>query len=582
MYKLNNSFIGLQLYNLTRKYQLFVLFGVVVGVLVLSNITFSYVADWLDLVPELKARVDISKLSEDAKNAVEKDIKDEEIQSITQEAAPEIWLSLLGLVLGTLIIVISIASQSTPKLIDLYIQDRTSILFVWFLVVGQIHILYLRYFAHYAYGNREMYHFIKKSVFLNTYILLPLALAMSIPYVLYILRYTKTRNVIEKIYQGNLERIALIQLHSKLGSFSNSKLVQLFQYEMFEALNQLDDLLTYVTFKEPKGDILHKISLSIQTYISSKKNFAEEFFKISPKIRGDISFKTMTNQFEEMERTRTFYEQKGFRMLGNAYLNLIEANYFDLASLCVSELASCGKAAIDAEDYPLVSAVLVRFNTFLRFGIKHGLRHGEARNLYNSIFHYSDFLTYVVRTKNQEIIRNGCKYLNIYVREIYRHSQQKEPSFIFLVDVFTWEMKKILIQLESDGLPLEFQEEMLGLFMQIDNLSDGDLSQAKKYNDGVRMLQVALSLYYIRKKQYSLAKVIIEDIANDAKYMGEKAIRNAVEATCHRLRISSPTFWEDTDRGNSNLYFSPDKEYIPAFLDIFEKKLLEVTAEKNI
>jgi len=40
--------------------------------------------------------------------------------------APEVWLSLLALVFGTLIIVISIASESTPKLIDLFVGDYKS------------------------------------------------------------------------------------------------------------------------------------------------------------------------------------------------------------------------------------------------------------------------------------------------------------------------------------------------------------------------------------------------------------------------------------------------------------------------
>src|SRR5882757_1678507 len=40
--------------------------------------------------------------------------------------APEVWLALLAFVFGTLIIVISIASESTPKLIDLFVKDYKS------------------------------------------------------------------------------------------------------------------------------------------------------------------------------------------------------------------------------------------------------------------------------------------------------------------------------------------------------------------------------------------------------------------------------------------------------------------------
>ena len=45
--------------------------------------------------------------------------------------APEVWQALLGMVLGTLILVISIASQSIPKLIDFYMKDIRSLLYKW-------------------------------------------------------------------------------------------------------------------------------------------------------------------------------------------------------------------------------------------------------------------------------------------------------------------------------------------------------------------------------------------------------------------------------------------------------------------
>ena len=53
--------------------------------------------------------------------------------------APEVWQALLGIVLGTLILVISIASQSIPKLIDLYMKDLASLLYVWLLIFSGAH-----------------------------------------------------------------------------------------------------------------------------------------------------------------------------------------------------------------------------------------------------------------------------------------------------------------------------------------------------------------------------------------------------------------------------------------------------------
>lgn len=561
--------------------------------------------------------------------------------------APEAWLGLLGLVLGTLIIVISVASQSTPKLIDLYAGDNTSLLYIWYIVVGSVHNMYIQLLSK---ANLD---YIKGSILLNTYIMLPLALLMAVPYVLYILRYTKTSNVITKIYVDNIKRIFRLQARAKNGLLDDGKIIADYQYELFESLNQLDDLLEYVTFKEPKGDIMNKISLTIQQYIAiksdldiykskreelrtSNKNMQERisreenedndielqakleelkkelekyevspFFLISHRIANDVSFKTMTGQFRDMERNRTLFEQKGFRLLGNAYIRLIEQEEFDLASLCAYELSECGRVAIEYKDWSLVEVVLVRFNTLLRFGIKHGLKNKEPRNLYNAIFHYSGFIHHIIKSMQEPFIKLSCEYLNKYVNEIYMHSRNEKP-FGFLVDAFTWEFKRILMELNRNNLEVKLQKEVLGWFLKIDNLSDNyeEASlKGRKFTSGTRGFQIALALYYLEISEQNknnvlleekpsgrinktteeiLVDTIIRDMLDDHEYMDKESLKNSVIEVCNRLKGQFEKFWEDTDRGNLNLYFSKDIKHIPAFMELFEKGLDESQGKRGI
>ncbi|NJL15035.1 MAG: hypothetical protein HC913_19900 [Microscillaceae bacterium] len=458
--------------------------------------------------------------------------------------APEAWLSLLGLVLGTLIIVISVASQSTPKLIDLYTGDQTSLWYIWYIVVGSVHNMTLQlYSSSFTIGPGK----VLSDILLNTYLMLPLALLLAVPYVLYILRYTKTSNVINKIFKDNIRRIHELPKYAAVSLLHDKKLRDRIQFEMFESLNQLDDLLEYVSFKDPKGDIMNKISLLLQEYVAIKaqvKVHCPDFFLISPRIRQDVSFKTMTGQFDEMERGATFYEQKGFRLLGNAYIKLIEHEDFDLASLCASELAECGHAAIKYEDLSLINVVLIRFNTLLRFGIKHGLKNKEARNLYNAIFHYCEFIRFIVESKNRELIDKSCRYLNIYINEIYQHSR-KERSFGFLVDVFTWEFKRVLIALNENGIDIEQQKEILSYFLKIDNLSDAYEEtplKGRKFSSGIRGMQISLALYYLSTNKESLAESIIIDILNDHEFMDRETLRKEVSAAGERLKTKAALF----------------------------------------
>ncbi|SVD17422.1 uncharacterized protein METZ01_LOCUS370276, partial [marine metagenome] len=167
--------------------------------------------------------------------------------------APEVWQALLGIVLGTLILVISIASQSIPKLIDLYMRDVKSLLYVWLLIISGAHAGLIK-----LYGEINLMR--ESSRVFNTHFLIIICGIIAFPYIFYVLRLTKPTNIIEKIYGNNMDLIqsltsprshAMVHIHS---------VVENQQYEMFEAFNQLDDILEFIDFKEVKADIIYYMS----------------------------------------------------------------------------------------------------------------------------------------------------------------------------------------------------------------------------------------------------------------------------------------------------------------------------------
>ena len=393
-------------------------------------------------------------------------------EKIPIDFAPEVWLGLLTLVLGTLIIVVSIASQNTPKLIDLYMQDWISLYYVWFISLTWLHNVFLQlYMGGLTFDNT--------SAVLNTYFFLPLAGIFAIPYIFYVFYYTKPQNVIEKIHLDNIRRIHSLRHPLRRVVMDTPKIVEEYQYKLFETLNQFDDLLEYLPFKEPKGEIISKISTAIREYVPLKNFMNPNFFKMSDRIRSDISFKTMIGQFDDIEQTKTFFEQKSFRLLGNAYLRFIKSNMFDLASLCVSELTKIGQTAIEESDDDLIDLAIIHFNTTLRLGINQLLNNNELKNIFNAIFHYGEFVSHLIRYQKEKYVSQCCRYLNIYSSEIYSHSRNV-PSFMFLVEVFAAEMKAILTHLCEDNWPLDFQKNMLELLLLMDhpfNLDQKELDQ---------------------------------------------------------------------------------------------------------
>ena len=493
--------------------------------------------------------------------------------------APEVWQALLGMILGTLILVISIASQSIPKLIDIYMKNVPSLLYIWFLIVSGGHALIIK-----IYGEIGLVR--EPSRIFNTHFLLTTCSIIAFPYVFYILRQTKPTNIINRIYNTNMDQITALTSKRNRALAHIPDVVEHQQYTIFEALNQLDDILEFSSFKELKADIVHDMSMTLQNYIRLKKNIAPAFFNVSPKVRTDISFKTMVGQFGEMERNQSFYEQKCFRLLGNVYIRLLEHGEFDLSSMVAGEMETLGLTAIEEDNTELVDIIIIRFNTLLRFAIKHGVRNNEPRNLYNLGFYYGNFIKHLVEHKKIDHVKRCFMYLRIYGVEIFKHGSNS-PAMYFIVDVIATEMKKVLEQIYHDGWDVEIQNGMLGEMLQVDSPPDfnkEDMARGVLINNGVRVLQFGLALFYQREGMNDFVDRIAKDVLDDLEVLGEATFSQVIEMTSNRLLFSGPTFWEDTDRGNLNIYYTSDQDQIDSFkqrlYEFAQTQLKKTTTEK--
>ena len=71
--------------------------------------------------------------------------------------------------------------------------------------------------------------------------------------------------------------------------------------------------------------------------------------------------------------------------------------------------------------------------------------------------------------------------------------------------------------------------------------------------------------------------MIAKDILDDLDYLGESTFYRVLGMTEGLMRFAGPTFWEDTDRGNVNIFFTPYKDQIDSF-----KKLLYELVESQL
>ena len=483
--------------------------------------------------------------------------------------APIVWLSFFAIVLGSLTIVITFAAQNVPKLIDLYMDHWPSLLFVWWSAACLVHALSIKVLAE---GGIQ----IIPSLVFNFHVLLAVSLVIGFPFIFSILRSTKTSNVIENLLNGSFSTINILAAKGSAGKISAHEHAKI-QYQLFEGLNQLIDLLVYVPFKEPKAQVIEGIGALLRHYVQLKPKIPDSFFMVDKRIHDDISFRTMKSLMAEVEKTRTFYEQKSVRLIGNVYNVFLDTGEFDLSTLCVEQLSQVGKTAIACDDQELIDVITVRLNTHFRFALKHGQHHNEPRNLYNLVFHYGQFIGYLMEYQQVDRIKTCIGYFVFYGQQCF-NAIQRAKSLAFILDVLAFEMQKLMLKIYQEKWDRELQEEMLQKFLVFDNFQDMDKNFAVQFfsqNHGIRLLHIGLALFYLNQQEDEFAEKIAKDTVQDMDLMGATLFNKTMTTIYARLQFSGPTFWEDTDRGNLNIYYTPYQDEISSFKKIQQELLLE-------
>jgi len=483
--------------------------------------------------------------------------------------APIVWLSFFAIVLGSLTIVITFAAQNVPKLIDLYMDHWPSLLFVWWSAACLVHALSIKVLSE---GGIQ----IIPSLVFNFHVLLAVSLVIGFPFIFSILRSTKTSNVIENLLNGSFSTINILAAKGSDGKISAHEHAKI-QYQLFEGLNQLIDLLVYVPFKEPKAQVIEGIGALLRHYVQLKPKIPDSFFMIDERIHDDISFRTMKSLMSEVEKTRTFYEQKSVRLIGNVYNVFLDTGEFDLSTLCVEQLSQVGKTAIAFDDQELIDVITVRLNTHFRFALKHGQHHNEPRNLYNLVFHYGQFIGYLMEYQQVDRIKTCIGYFVFYGQQCF-NAIQRAKSLAFILDVLAFEIQKLMLKIYQEKWDRELQEEMLQKFLVFDNFQDMDKKFAVQFfsqNHGIRLLHIGLALFYLNQQEDEFAEKIAKDTVQDMDLMGATLFNKTMTTIYARLQFSGPTFWEDTDRGNLNIYYTPYQDEISSFKKIQQEFLLE-------
>jgi len=245
--------------------------------------------------------------------------------------------------------------------------------------------------------------------------------------------------------------------------------------------------------------------------------------------------------------------------------------------LCVEQLSQVGKTAIECDDQELIEVITVRLNTSFRFALKNGQHNNEPRNLYNLVFHYGQFLIYLVEYRQVVRVKTCIGYFVFYGQQCF-NAIPRARSLAFILDILASEMQKLMQKIYQNNWERELQHELLQKFLLFDNFQDMDKEVAIQFilqNHGIRLLHIGLALFYLDQNEEEFADIIAKDTLQDLLLLGEPLFSKTMDTIFARLQFSGEKFWEDTDRGNVNIYYTPYQKKIEYFKKLQAKFLLE-------
>ncbi|MGB0580714.1 MAG: hypothetical protein ACPGVU_13515 [Limisphaerales bacterium] len=257
---------------------------------------------------------------------------------------------------------------------------------------------------------------------------------------------------------------------------------------------------------------------------------------------------------------------------------MITNDEFDLASLCASQFVEVARAAGKTKlEEGLLEIITIQFNTLMRIAINHGMKNSESRHIYNLMFFYRQFILETASAGHVEIVEDACNYLKLYSAEIYRHSERIQ-AFKFLVDVCVAEMRTILEYLSISKWPEKDQRHVLDMLLKMDDAPEGKVEASGMgsvaiRSIGVRVIQLGLALFYMKRGQTRLVDAILDDFIDLTTRSGIEELSSLMWTIVNRLQTEPELFWEVTDRGNQNIYHCPHTDAIPDLMDRFQTEL---------
>jgi len=274
-------------------------------------------------------------------------------------------------------------------------------------------------------------------------------------------------------------------------------------------------------------------------YGSERPSLPGVWYATSTGVARDPDFVSMTREvLDKLARDKVWFEFKVLRQFQAVYQAAIGSNR-EVCYIVAIHTREMAERAMATGDDRVVGLCVKFFNTYLRATVNGR----DVRTAYNVLNQY--------RLLAEAALHAGRDRDAIEVARHFKYYGQLafHMDLGFVLETAAYDL--CALNERAFDLRAAPRAELLRIFLQVDKEGEGASREASLR--GVRKAQVRLATYYLLHGDEAAAREVFRDM-RDEQPARLASIRDEM------LSVSSPEFWEVTDRGTNFDYIPPERK----------------------
>ena len=425
----------------------------------------------------------------------------------------ELNVAILGIVLTVVAIVVQLAAQRyTPKLVDLFLEDKFNRIFFIYLII----VLTVSVITVYAIKSdfKPIY-----SAF-TLIILTILLIAFLLPYFNYVFRFLTPINIITQISINTERTIQTVINHPRQKKF------QKHQKEVANALEQVSDIVLSSNTQMDRNVALLAINHLrniVLFYQNKKQTLPEGWFVVEHSV-----FISISRDFYKEIIERKIWVEALFFMNMELIFKMSLNNMPDAISTIAYNTRFFSEKALAKQETENVKLSIEYFNTFMRLA----LNEKNQKAVYNIFYQYRT-MTESFFNKEDKMVSNIIFYLKYYAQIAF----QMGMWFILIIAAYD------ISYLCSKAYDVKVKNllQIINLFLEMESIATVK-SNPVAYK-GVRKAQLVLCTYLYSQNDKKYVNIIVNNFFKRETFDSIRILKDEI------VNIKSKKFWEITDRG---------------------------------